>query len=174
MIFGNKKGKEELELLVKTKTLKKGDVLYNQGDKDSNLFILKKGRCGVYVDDEFITEINEKDSIIGESAALFKQPRSATIKALENCELYVIPADYIDKVIIENPDIGLNLLKIIVKRLHNTSKLAAKLQKMILNYKNEIARLKGEKESDTKYQIGRLLYETGIITKEQLEEVLKL
>ncbi|MBU1077555.1 MAG: cyclic nucleotide-binding domain-containing protein [Spirochaetes bacterium] len=160
------------ELLVQSRSLKKDEILYKQGDSDTDMFILNQGKCGVYVDDEFITEIQAEGAIIGESAALFKYPRSATIIALEDSELAVIPGEYIDKVILENPKIGLNLVKTIAQRLHHTSKLAANLQKLVINYKNQINVLKGEKEIEDRYKLGRLFYETGILTKKQLKEIL--
>src|SRR5208283_2906288 len=112
-----KENLQESNLNTSIKKLVKDEILYNQNDEESNFYILNKGRCGVYVDGEYITEINQPGSIIGESAALFKQPRSATIIALEECELTIIPGEYIDNVILSNPEIGLNLLKTIANRL---------------------------------------------------------
>lgn len=171
--LNSRKKNKQNELLIQSKSLKKDQLLCKQGDIDTDMFILNKGKCGVFVDDEFITEIEEPGAIIGESAALFKQPRSATIIALEDSELSIIPGEYIDKVILENPEIGLNLLKITARRLHNTSKLAAHLQKLIINYKNEINKLKGEKDLKDQYKLGKLFFETGILTKKQLKEILQ-
>ncbi len=170
----DKKNDSENELLIQKKNIKTDTILYKQNDTGTDMYILIKGKCGVYVDDEFITEINEPNAIIGESAALFKQPRSATIIALEDCELSVIAGEYIDKVIFENPKIGVNLLKTIAKRLHNTSKLAAHLQKTVFQYKTEINKLNGKKIIEEDFKLGRLFYETGIIKKKHLNEVLKL
>lgn len=164
----------DIELVVQSKKIKKDQILYKQDDTDSDMFILNNGRIGVYVDDEFITEIEETGALIGESAALFKQPRSATLIALENSDLSIIPGEYMDKVLMENPKIGINLVKTIAKRLHNTSKLAANLQKLVLHYRNEINRLSGEKEREEEYKLGRLFYETGLINKKQLKEVIQL
>lgn len=175
MIFDlNNENEKNLEFITSIKKLAKDEALYTQNDTDTDVYILNKGKCGVYVDGEFITEISQSGAIIGESAALFKQPRSATIIALEECELTRIPGEYIDNVILANPEIGLNLLKTIANRLHNTSKIAAKLQKTVFKYKKEIEHLKGQKERAEEYKLGELFYKTGTITEKQLQTVLKI
>ncbi|MDD5066421.1 MAG: Crp/Fnr family transcriptional regulator [bacterium] len=176
MIFYIKKGKNSKEdnLLTRIKHLKKGEILYRQNDTDSDMYILNKGRCGVYIDDEFLTEISEPGAIIGESSALMNKARSATITALEDSEFTVIPAEYIDNIIQANPEIGINLIKAIAQRLHYTGKLAANLQKQVIQLKNEIALLKGEKGDKEQYKLIELFYKAGIITENQLNEVLKI
>ncbi len=169
----NEKESKESSLLIKNMTLKKGQVLYRQNDTDNDMFLLNKGKCGVYVDDEFLTEISEVGAIIGESSALLNKTRSATVIALEDSELTVIPAEYVDEIILSNPEIGINLIKTIAQRLHYTGKLAADLQKEVIKLKKEMSELKGEKEAEEQFRLIELFYKTGIITENQLQEVLE-
>ncbi len=162
--------KTESNLLLDIKNYKKGDILYRQGEKSSELYILNEGKVSVFVDDIFITEINEKGAIIGESSVLFNEKRSATIKVEENSEFMVIPGEYIDKVIIDNPSIGLNLLKILMRRLRNTTRQVVHLQKTIWNYEQKVNQLETEKKSVEDLRLGQLFYKSGIITEEQLKE----
>lgn len=175
MIFDFKKEKEKNGpvLLTRTRQLKKGETLYRQNDKDSDMFILNRGKCGVYVDDEFLTEISQAGSIIGESSALLSKARSATIVALEESEFTVIPAEYVDNIIRANPEIGISLIKAIAQRLHYTGKLAADLQKQVIRLKKERAVLKGEKEAAVQHKLIELFHQAGIITENQMEEVLR-
>ncbi len=175
MIFNLKPAKEKAEhsLLIKNKFLKKGEVLYRQNDVDNDMFILNKGKCGVYVDDEILTEISEAGAIIGESSALLNKTRSATVIALEDSDLTAIPAEYVDNIILSNPEIGINLIKTIAQRLHYTDKLAADLLKQLIELKKKMSIIKGEKEAEEQYKLIELFYKTGIITENQLQEVLE-
>lgn len=160
--------------LLKTQRFKKGDILFKQGDRSHNMYILQKGKVEVYVDDQLIDTISKSGSIIGESAALFKQPRSATVKVVEDSEMLVIPGEYMDRIVMERPEIGLNLLKTVVERLHNAGKQIARLEKIVLKYQEEINKIKGASIKSREYKLGELFYHTGIITKSQLEECLQL
>jgi len=160
--------------LLKTQQFKKGQILFKQGEKSHNMYILQKGKVEVYVDDQLIDTISKPGSIIGESAALFKQPGSATLKIAEDSEMIVIPSEYMDRIVMERPEIGLNLLKTVVERLHNAGKQIARLENLVLKYQEEINKIKGESIKSREYKLGELFYHTGIITKSQLEECLKL
>ncbi len=161
-------------LLMNIKKYKKGDILYKQGDKSTELYILNSGKVEVYVDDIYIATISEKGAIIGESSLLLNQTRSATLKVVEDSEFMVIPSEYIDNVILENPAIGLNLLKIIITRLRNTTKQLVHLQKVVFEYERKIQKLQKEKSEQKEFMLGELFYKTGIISKKELDEVLKI
>ncbi len=161
-------------LLMNIKKYKKGDILYKQGDKSTELYILNSGKVDVYVDDIYIATISEKGAIIGESSLLLNQTRSATLKVVEDSEFMVIPSEYIDNVILENPAIGLNLLKIIITRLRNTTKQLVHLQKVVFEYERKIQKLQKEKSEQKEFMLGELFYKTGIISKKELDEVLKI
>ncbi len=178
-LFGkNKEENSEQEkvnsLLLNVKQYKANDILYKQGEKSSDLYVLNYGKVAVYVDDTFITEISEKGAIIGESSLLLEETRSATIKVIEDSEFMVIPGEYIDKVIIENPSIGINLLKILIKRLRNTTKQVVYLQRRLWEYEQKIKDLEHEKEDTEDFRLGQLFYKSGIITREQLKECEKI
>jgi len=160
--------------LLEVKLYKKGDYLFKQNDDGTDLYLLNKGKIDIYVDDQFIDSISKPGSIIGESAALFKHKRSTTAKFAEDSEVIVLPGEYIDRVVMEKPDIGLNLLKTVIERLHSANKQIVRLEKIIGEYKEEINKIKGENIKSREYRLGELFYNAGIITKEQLEEALKL
>ncbi len=177
MKFGLFKKQEittEKSTLLETKQFKKGEILFRQGDKSHNMYILQKGKVEIYVDDQLINTISKSGAIIGESAALFKQPRSATVKVIEDSEFIVVPGEYMDRIIMEKPEIGLNLLRTVVERLHNAGKQIARLEKLVIDYQNEVNKIKGESIKNREYKLGELFYNTGIITKSQLEECLNI
>lgn len=111
---------------------------------------------------------------MGESSALFKQPRSATVVIDEDSEFLVIPGEYMDRVMMERPEIVLNLLKMVLQRLHNSGKQIAHLGKLVKQYERELNKIKGEKTVSREYKLGELFYDMGIITQRQLEKCLNI
>jgi CRP-like cAMP-binding protein len=160
--------------IIERKKYKAGEYLFKQGEKGNNLYILQDGEIEVYVDDQLIDIISEQGAIVGEAAPLLKQPRSATLKFSKDSEVIVVPGDYIDKIILSNPEIGFNILKMVIERLNSANKQIVRLTKLVQHYKKEIEKIKGEKEKSQEYRLGELFYQAGIITKAQLEECLKI
>lgn len=78
-----------------SRTLKSGDVLFNEGDPSDSMYVVKTGRLGVYKskggkgDVELATITHGQ--MIGEMAFFDKKPRSATIKAQVDSEVIELP-----------------------------------------------------------------------------------
>lgn len=73
--------------------LKTGDVLIREGEKSNQLYWLMQGRLGVFKkvqNHEAQVNTIEAGELVGELSFLDQKPRSATIRALSECQLVVL------------------------------------------------------------------------------------
>ncbi|HIE01299.1 MAG TPA: cyclic nucleotide-binding domain-containing protein [Thiotrichaceae bacterium] len=75
--------------------VKKGDEIIRQGEQGERFYLIKSGRAEVWVLEEFEDEpekVNElgKNESFGEQALLAEQPRSATVRMIEDGELLAL------------------------------------------------------------------------------------
>ena len=99
---------------------KKNETVVEEGSNDNLIYILTKGKIGVFKGEIKIAEFSEKGTVVGEMSTILKSPRTATIKALEDTYLITIDAD-IDTLIQKYPDISKKILQSLAKRLRNTT-----------------------------------------------------
>src|ERR1700674_4492041 len=71
---------------IATKALKAGAVIFQEGDKADELFIIKSGQVGIRLGNRTLAELNA-NSIFGEMALIDDAPRSATAVAVTDVEL---------------------------------------------------------------------------------------
>ncbi|MFC1492871.1 Crp/Fnr family transcriptional regulator [candidate division KSB1 bacterium] len=76
-----------------SKKYKKGEIVFKEGDNAKDLYIIKSGTA------EVMKQVNEQeiklaelctDDFFGEMAFFSDEPRSATVRALEDLEVYVV------------------------------------------------------------------------------------
>jgi len=151
---------------------KAGTKIFEQGDKGTDIYILKKGAVTVSVDRKIVGLINTPDTIIGEMAYFLKLKRTATIETVEDSEFIVIPGEYLYQAIMKKPELGIELLKILAARLANTTRYAITLEKEVAQYRDRLRELEGVQGSEEK-TLGEQLLQSGFITRAQLEECLK-
>ncbi|HWC45146.1 MAG TPA: Crp/Fnr family transcriptional regulator [Casimicrobiaceae bacterium] len=76
--------------------LARGQVLFNEGEPSEHLFFVRSGRLRVYVasprGEELVLSVVGPGESLGELSILDRQPRSATVDALEEAELIALPA----------------------------------------------------------------------------------
>ena len=95
-----------------TKEYRKGKFIIRQGTHGTSAFILKKGKVEVSRVDangnkEIITILKEND-LFGEMAMVSNKPRSASVIALEECEVAVLTREKF----LSLPDINPAVLRI--------------------------------------------------------------
>jgi|SRR5579885_1332452 CRP/FNR family cyclic AMP-dependent transcriptional regulator len=119
---------KELRLLAKTCTERQfpaGAVLMQEGEAGAGLFILIEGRVRVTQSggpNQPPREITTLDAgeVIGEMALLDDLPRSATVTALEPCRCLLVPVWDFRATLRESPDIAIQLLIQLSRRLRKT------------------------------------------------------
>lgn len=84
---------EHLAGLVRRKALRKGELLFRQGDEGTALYIILQGRIKISVSrrsDSVTLAILGPGEFLGEMALLDDLPRSADAMALEDSQLYAL------------------------------------------------------------------------------------
>ena len=108
-----------------------GDTIVGEGDIGDSLYLIKNGtvqvskRVGMH-GSTVLAELARGDCF-GEMSAIDEEVRSASVIARETCSLLRLNKDDLFEVILECPHIGLELLKIFVKRLRSANTLIESL-----------------------------------------------
>ncbi len=133
--------------ILKLKAFNPGATIILEGDTGSELFILYKGKVGVYKktpsgDEYKVADLADHMNVVfGEGAIIDVDTRSATIKSLSACECFILDREDFDKFSKDHPQWALPLFKKIAKavmgRLRKTS------QDFTLVYNALVAEIKG-------------------------------
>jgi CRP-like cAMP-binding protein len=122
--------------IAKTRLFSKGEILFKEGDKSTNIYVVIKGCLGVrkrIVEEEndhkplipVIAEIGSGETI-GEFAFFDDNPRSAEVFAMVDSQTLVLAPDVFNRFTDEFPKaaqkITENLLKILITRMRKTNK----------------------------------------------------
>ena len=105
------------------KTFAPGDTLFLEGDYSQDMYILISGILDVYKGDKKIAELVDSGTTAGELSYLFGSKRTATIKALNNVEAIMVPADQIKNILRKYPSISHEITLRLAKRLEETTKI---------------------------------------------------
>ncbi len=102
-----------------------GVVLDRGGENDHALFLVVTGCLGVFVDDDqagrrLVAHIPAGETV-GEMSLISGEPHSAQLIALRDTELLRVSPDAFNTLIARHPRVMLNLMRLLVKRLHDTT-----------------------------------------------------
>ena len=122
MISPRKKADSVAEKVV----LKEGEILINEGELGDKMFWLGSGALEVFTKNdegiEIILGCVSEGELIGEMSFLDNEIRSASVRALSNCLLLVIPGDKFLNILEGQPAWFHSLVKNLSARLRITSK----------------------------------------------------
>jgi CRP-like cAMP-binding protein len=156
-----------------------GTVLFREGDKGEEMFILQSGKVKISkkirgVEKTLATL--EKGEFFGEMAILNDKPRSATAETIEDCDMLVIDRKTFETLLRSNVEIAIRFIKRIADRLReandqmealmirdNTSRLVSLLAKQVKEKKgatsisiDELAGLAGIESSQARMILEKL------------------
>lgn len=150
-----KTGQRPVQLDVRA--YKPGEVLFEEGTKGRELFIIAEGKVGVYKntpDGIIELAIIENSGIIGEMSLLDNMPRSATVKAISPTKVTIVNEGVFHAALEKVPVWLTSIVKIVVSRLRDTNKrvdqavlrdkergVAALLVLLLPSYKHEFGSL---------------------------------
>ena len=101
------------------------EMVVRQGDDSGDLFAVLSGRLKVTWNDaeggEVLLSILESGDVFGEIALLDDRPRSATVTAMESCELLMVDRAGFRTLLATVPTLALNLLLVMSRRLRDLS-----------------------------------------------------
>jgi CRP-like cAMP-binding protein len=111
---------------VNTINFRKGDNIIEEGNLGDCAYIVETGSLEVSTNNA----INEKhilgklkaNDIFGELGLIDGLPRSATVKAIENCTLNVLTKESFNKLVKNNPEALVPIFKVLASRLRSTLK----------------------------------------------------
>ncbi|PIS11574.1 MAG: cyclic AMP receptor protein [Bdellovibrio sp. CG10_big_fil_rev_8_21_14_0_10_47_8] len=115
---------DEQELSYKLKFLAPHEVLFREGEEAHSVFIVRKGDLHAYKTDGAAERVLGTISIgefVGEMAHINGEPRSATVRALTDCELIEIPMGTLDAILFSKPAWSKALVATLSKRLSRTN-----------------------------------------------------
>ena len=99
--------------------------LFHQGDMGDAAYIIVDGEAEILVDTPSgpmaVATVGRND-IVGEIAILCDVPRTATVKAKTKLETLVISKDLFFRLIMEFPQIGIEIMRELASRLEATTK----------------------------------------------------
>ena len=109
---------DELDLLAARSTVRtypKGAVIVKEGEEGNALFVIQSGTVKTYLSEangrEVLLSTQGPGEYFGDLALFDDTPRSATVAALESCELRIISKDLLREILVAKPEIALVLLK---------------------------------------------------------------
>ena len=101
-----------------------GQVIFNAGDTADAAYVVIEGTVEISVptpSGPIIINTMTKNEILGEIAIVGEVPRTATAKAVSKLETLKISKELFIKIIRENPDAAVELIKTLAARLANTT-----------------------------------------------------
>ncbi|KLO21724.1 MULTISPECIES: cyclic nucleotide-binding domain-containing protein [unclassified Marinitoga] len=121
----------EISKILKPINFKTGEIIISEGEKGDTMYIFKKGKVQIthqltlkigshhWEESEKSMAIldDKKISFFGEMSLVTGSPRSATIKAISECELYEISKKDFENLAEKRPDIGYKIMKEIASTL---------------------------------------------------------
>lgn len=121
----------ELETVVRERSFRKNEVIFHAQEPGNALFIIKRGRVKISMDDkggrEIILRIFEAGDFFGEMSLLDGEPRSATVSSLEPCQALILSRDEFLRFIPRHPDVVLKMLTALSGRLRKADEKISRL-----------------------------------------------
>jgi CRP/FNR family cyclic AMP-dependent transcriptional regulator len=121
---------ENLVSLVRRKAIRKGELLFRQGDEGTALYIILQGRIKISVSrrtDAVTLAILGQGEFLGEMALLDELPRSADAMALEDSQLYALNRKDFLSFLKNNQNAVHAILSSLSLRLRKTDNLLAEM-----------------------------------------------
>lgn len=116
---------EQHSYVPEMETYLPGEIIFTQGEEGLNFKSLVEGKAQAEVDDTVVGEICSGEAF-GIVAPLTNGRRSASVRAVSRCTVLSVPADEIEKMMVQNPQLSINIMKSLANNLLQANKLAAK------------------------------------------------
>jgi CRP/FNR family cyclic AMP-dependent transcriptional regulator len=133
----------ELNKISVRRKFSKNTILFSKGDESDSLYLIIKGYVQAVISNEQGREmvLNQfgPGEFFGEFALLDGQPRSATVITREATEVLIIRRDDFHRLVLSEPDVVLDLLKVLLKKLRLATEKIESLT--FLNVYGRIAQL---------------------------------
>ncbi len=95
-----------------------GKTIFAQGQDGRSLYIVVSGRVRVHLTDKELAVV-EKGGCFGEMSLFDAEPRSASVTAIAGCDCLVLTQQQLYEAIDETPDIAVNIIRLLSRRIRN-------------------------------------------------------
>jgi serine phosphatase RsbU (regulator of sigma subunit) len=106
-----------------------GQVLVTEGELGDTMFILLEGELAITIEGRSIDHLTT-GSVFGEMALVDSRPRSATVTAISDCKIIPINRERFAELVSDNPQFGLEVMRIMSSRLRRLMEEEVKHQRM--------------------------------------------
>ncbi len=143
-----------------------GEVLFYEKDTSSDMYLILEGKVRASLFDEHGNELVLAElgpgEFLGEMSMIDQLPRSATVIAEEPTKLASLSRDAFLKILRENPDISVNVIKALVARLRRTDYMVEALafrnvESRIVKFLLEVGREMGVTENG-KFKVRKMTH----------------
>ena len=137
-------GLDESELdamaaLVRLVSVNGRQELFHRGDSASQLYVIVRGRLKALVTspegNEIVFNILGPGEVLGELAVLNDTPRTATVQAIDVCELLSLRRADLFEFLRAHPEAAIKLCRVLAGRVSNLSELVADMQFLNLPFR---------------------------------------
>jgi CRP/FNR family cyclic AMP-dependent transcriptional regulator len=132
-----------LATVVSRRSASRGSIIIAAGDPTDSLYIILSGRFKVMMSDaegkEVILSILSGGEFFGEMGLIDDAPRSASVVAIEPCELLVITRRDFKRCMAENAEMAMAVMRGLVRRLREADRKIGSLA--LLDVYGRVARL---------------------------------
>jgi CRP/FNR family transcriptional regulator, cyclic AMP receptor protein len=108
------------------------EEVFHKGDAGSQLYVVIDGRLKALTTssegNEVVFNVMGPGEVFGEMALLSESPRSATVRAIERCELLVLDRRDFLAFLKRSPDVAVRMLTVVVERLIRISEFVEDVQ----------------------------------------------
>jgi len=118
----SRKDLESVEAYIVRRTYRKNTVIIEKGDEAAAFYVILSGSAKAYIADEegkeIVLSIMEPGEYFGELALLGESERTASVMTLEDSRMAVISKMAFTEYISKNPDIGVNIIGGLIRRIN--------------------------------------------------------
>ena len=112
---------EDISWSCSSGRLRSGEVLFGPDDLNESMFVLKSGRVRLYRRNpegrEFTLGVVEGGTVFGELSLTSQGTRDAYAQCMEDSEIAVLRRADVERLILQRPEVGLNLIRLLGERL---------------------------------------------------------
>lgn len=106
---------DRLLALMRRRSFPAGTTIIKQGEFGNTFYLIQSGKVSVWNKDKQVAARHEGD-YFGESALVTERPRSATVKAEVDTELYILYKNDFQKILLANPDAANSINAVVAER----------------------------------------------------------
>jgi CRP/FNR family cyclic AMP-dependent transcriptional regulator len=112
---------DRVALVMNPAEVPAGDVICTEGEIGRDFYLLAAGEATVEREGETVAKLSKGDHF-GELAVLDRGPRSATVRAISDCRIYVLHDESFAAVLNEVPALAQKLLAALARRLREAER----------------------------------------------------